>query len=298
MNAMTKPPGVQIMTDYADAPILFSSADMPLGIKAGTSIFIDPETKIDLSFATDTAIALLGDMRPGMDYALHLKEDGTVQVCLADAANPLQRGAFAGFHYALGSNASARAGGDSIPQINPHSFWDIGFRPACPDPRGMELRVFPDGRLIWGDIFFLGTRHREVGTSRAGEIIATGETLDRLDYKTAVAILASHGKRLMTYEEFIVFVYGVTERSVAPRRPTRTGLDAPRTSAGGLMQATGNIWTWGTDGDPDDPRPSVFGGSWLVGSNAGSRFALLDYWPGDSFVSIGVRAASDHLQPE
>lgn len=298
MNAMTKPPGVQIMTDYADAPILFSSADMPLGIKAGTSIFIDPETKIDLSFATDTAIALPGDMRPGMDYALCLKEDGTLDVLLADAVNPLERGAFAGFHYALGSNASARAGGDSISQINPHSFWDVGFRPTCQDPRGMVLVTLPGNRCVWVDIYLLNASHADLGTSRSFETIADGASLDVLDYAAAAKIVAEHGKRLMTYEEFYVAAYGVKERSSASRDPKKTGLDAERTSRFGLMQATGNMWVWGTDGDPDEQRPSFFGGSWLSGSFAGSRGANLDYWPEYSSGLIGVRAASDHLQPE
>lgn len=40
-------------------------------------------------------------------------------------------------------------------------------------------------------------------------------------------------------------------------------------------------------------RPSIFGGSWINGSNAGSRYANLDYWPENSNENIGVRAASD-----
>lgn len=40
-------------------------------------------------------------------------------------------------------------------------------------------------------------------------------------------------------------------------------------------------------------RPSIFGGSWINGSNAGSRYANLDYWADNSNDNIGVRAASD-----
>ena len=297
MNAMTKPPGIQIMTDYASAPILFSSPEIPLGIKGGTLIFVNPEAKIDENFPDDTAVDLPGDMRPGMDYALYLK-DGALEVLLADAVNPLERGAFAGFHYALGSNASSRAGGDSIPQINPHSFWDVGFRPACPDPRGMALVTLPGDRRVWVDIYLLNSSHADLGTSRSFETIADGASLDVLDYATAAKIVADHGKRLMTYEEFHTAAYGVKERSSASRDPKKTGLDAERTSRFGLMQATGNMWVWGTDGDPEDPRPSIFGGSWILGSSAGSRCASLDCWPENSDGSIGVRAASDHLQPE
>jgi hypothetical protein len=63
----------------------------------------------------------------------------------------------------------------------------------------------------------------------------------------------------------------------------------------GIFDATGTMWQWGTDGDPDNPRPSVFGGSWLSGGSAGSRCAHLACWPGDSSGSIGARGASDHL---
>lgn len=40
-------------------------------------------------------------------------------------------------------------------------------------------------------------------------------------------------------------------------------------------------------------RPSIFGGSWLNGENAGSRYANLDYWPENSNENIGARGASD-----
>lgn len=42
-------------------------------------------------------------------------------------------------------------------------------------------------------------------------------------------------------------------------------------------------------------RPSIFGGSWINGENAGSRYANLDYWPENSNENIGARGASDDL---
>ena len=45
-------------------------------------------------------------------------------------------------------------------------------------------------------------------------------------------------------------------------------------------------------------RPSIFGGSWINGSNAGSRYANLDYnWPENSNENIGARAACDDPFP-
>ena len=42
-------------------------------------------------------------------------------------------------------------------------------------------------------------------------------------------------------------------------------------------------------------RPSIFGGSWINGSNAGSRYANLDNGAENSNENIGARGASDHL---
>ena len=46
------------------------------------------------------------------------------------------------------------------------------------------------------------------------------------------------------------------------------------------------------------PRASIFGGSWMNGQNAGSRYANVAYnWPDNSNDNIGARGRSDHLQP-
>ena len=44
-------------------------------------------------------------------------------------------------------------------------------------------------------------------------------------------------------------------------------------------------------------RASIFGGSWINGDNAGSRYANLDYWPGLSLENFSARGRSDHLKP-
>jgi hypothetical protein len=44
-------------------------------------------------------------------------------------------------------------------------------------------------------------------------------------------------------------------------------------------------------------RPSIFGGSWINGDNAGSRYANLDYWPENSNENIGARGACDDPFP-
>ena len=281
---------ISIHNPSPSAPILLATGPTSISIAAGTLVEIGDRT---YSYDRETAIAI-DELVPGSDYAVGINAMGDLFATVAND-NPLKADFFAGFHFAPGGNATDRKGGDSTPAINPHSLWDIEYRPACPDPRGM-VRVIV-GNIVWVDIYLLGIDHANDGTSRFSVPLANGNTLDVLDYKTAKSILEGHGKRLMTYDEFRTAAHGVTERSAANNRPRATGLDAARTSLYGLMQATGNLWVWGTDGDIDDPRPSLFGGSWLGGECAGSRFAFLGYWPEDSYGRIGARGASDHLTP-
>lgn len=293
MNVTTQTSALPAASQTAPGkPILAIIGASTLAIRAGTAITIAGMAHV---FDTDTPVAL-SDLIPGEDYGIRLDGDGKPIASLLGPENPIDAGWIAGFHFAPGSNAEARAGGDNVPAINPHSFWDVGFRPSCPDPRGMTLVEVGTGH-VWVDIYLLGTEHKRNGTSRCGAAIADGYSLDRLNYQDATAIYAEHGKRLLTYDEFRAAAFGVTEKSSAPGDPNTTGIDAARTSRFGLMQATGNLWQWGTDGDPEDPRPSIFGGSWFYGSNAGSRFAILDYWPVYSHEFISARGACDHLIP-
>ncbi|MBB3608628.1 hypothetical protein [Rhizobium sp. BK602] len=283
---------IRIHRSDLTTPILATSAATTVAIRAGTVIEIDGQPH---AFGQETPIAL-DHIAVGTDYGVSIDANGK-PVAQALSGNPRDSGFVAGFHAAPGGCALERNGSDAIPAINPYSLWDMDFRPACPDPRGMTLVEAKDGHRFWVDIYLLGVDYKEHGTSRHGIEIADGRSLDRLDFKTAAGIYASHGKRLLTYDEFRTAAFGVTERSSADRDPKTTGLDAARTSKFGLMQATGNLWVWGTDGDIDDPRPSLFGGSWLGGSVAGSRYADLGYWPGSSHGNLSARGGSDHMAP-
>lgn len=259
-----------------------------LAIKAGTSVTIDATTH---TFEAETDIVLF-EPAAGTDYDVWVDPDGNaVAFKRGEAPDLVGATVIGGFHFAPGGNAVALTGGDDLPAINPYSFWDLNWRPACADPSGMALI---DGRF-WADIYLTGTDHAAAGTSRFGQPIADGRSLRKLDFEAAKAILTQHGKQLLSAEDFFAMAYGVTERTSCEDEPEATGLDAARTSRWGIMQATGNMWVWGTDGHPDDPRPSLFGGSWVSGSVAGSRFADLVCWPGNSGGRIGVRGRSDHL---
>ncbi|RVD64770.1 hypothetical protein [Mesorhizobium sp. M7A.F.Ca.ET.027.03.2.1] len=256
---------------------------------------------------TDHEVSLhTADLVGGRDFIILANEEG--DVVAIPAGDVVAEGfvEIGGFHFAPGGNATGRSGGDSEPAINPFSCWDLNFRPACPDPRGTALVDMPDGTKIWVDIYKLGVNHMDKGTSCFGETIADGVDLpqfvnrpglaEAMDYATAAAIMAHHGKQLLSYDEFRVAAFGVTEKTAASRDPKATGLDAARTSQRGIMQATGNLWDWGHDGDPETPRASIFGGSWFNGSSAGSRYADLDCWPVYSNDDISARGRSDHLQ--
>ena len=281
-----------------DAPALMTTGAKSLVIRAGTAFN-------GRGFDFDTLVPN-GDgdlLDAGGDYAVLVGASAIIceRVTSLDLlSNPDVIG---GFHYAPGYNAEARAGGNEEPAINPYSMWDVSFMPACKDPRGMTMIDVPRNRF-WCDIYLLAKDHLQHGTSRHSATIADGDDapqnpaggyFDELDYATAVAVMKHHGKQLLTYSEFVAAAYGVKERSAAGRDPDVTRLDAAHTSTFGVIQATGNLWVWGTDGDPDDPRPSLFGGSWFVGSLAGSRYAVLATWPEFSNGSLGARGRSDHL---
>jgi hypothetical protein len=277
-------------------PAFVATGRAALAIRGGTAFR-------DRKFTEDTPVPLPdAGLKAGADYGLVVTHDSLAleQITGVPAADKY----LGGFHFAPGGNAAARAGGDDVPAINPWSLWDAHFRPVCRDPRGMAL-VETERLRFWCDIYLLGAEHLEKGTSRYGVTIADGADppqnpdggrFARLDYATAVAVTKHHGKGLLSLEEFFTAAYGVTEKTAVGKDPRVTKLDPARTSKFGLMQATGNVWVWGHDGDPDLPRASIFGGSWLSGDLAGSRCANVGYWPEYSIVHLGARGRCDHLQ--
>jgi hypothetical protein len=306
-TAELKQNDTRIQRTDAASPILVTTGGSAIAIRAGTAIEYKGNS---YAFDVETPVTV-GELMPGQDYGVGLDRDGKPFADLLGPPNPLDEGWFAGFHYAAGGCAKGKTGGDTIPTINPFSLWDLGFRPACRDPRGMALVETKVGGRFWADIYLLAVDHNEHGTSRCGATIADGRDLPmrpdgsgkfkKLDYAAAAEICAHHDKRLLGAEEFFAAAYGVKERCSRDKEPTVTGaLDdgAERfISQRGLFDVTGTMWQWGTDGHPDDPRPSVFGGSWIGGSNAGSRYAFLGVWAVDSFGLLSARAGSDHMGP-
>ena len=271
-----------ILTDDADFQVslrnAFAKADpdsVAFTAPSGSTVSLKAGAYIELAglgyvFAADTAVQMPA-LTPGTDYAIYLCNDGTLR---ADANFSAPTGfttatsrKIGGFHYAPGSNALAQAGGDAVAAINPYSLWDLKWRPACADPRGMTLVA----DTFWCDIYLLGVDHHVNGTSRHGVTIADGDsppkvptlfggngsTTYALTQFTAAEIMKSAGKSLLDYAEFSAAAYGVSEAVQRGTDPVTTGLsnnnvgssnaDEKFTSKWGVVQAAGCMWTWGRD---------------------------------------------------
>ena len=298
-------------------------------IKAGTKVHVG-ETVVTFASATDITMPAL---TAGTDYAIWVKDNATILATTnfssaPDAGNWRKIG---GFHYAPGGNAAAMAGGDATPAINAYSFWDLKFRPACPDPRGMTLVA----DSFWADIYMLGVDHLTNGTSRYNVSIASGGMPPKIPTKfggtgsnyystfnwwEANEVMQSWGKRLPTYDEFAALAYGTTEAASSGGSGVPTtgvsGTGATRawnnfTSRWGVIQATGCTWTWGGFGggaagagwtSNAGGRGATyqlenavrFGGGWGDAVSAGSRCSASNFSPSNSENATGARGVCGH----
>ncbi len=300
-------------------------------IKAGTKVDVAGTV---VMFVGATAITMPA-LTAGTDYAIWVKDDATIQATTNFSSAP---GAgnwrkIGGFHYAPGGNAAAVAGGDTTPAINAYSLWDLKFRPACPDPRGMALVA----DSFWSDIYLLGVDHLTNGTSKYNVSIADGSAPPKIptkfggDGSTAYStlnwweaneVLQSWGKRSPTYDEFAALAYGTTEATSSGGSDVPTtgvsGTGATNawnkfTSRWGVIQATGCLWIWGgefgggaagaawtanTGGRGSTYQMEnavIFGGTWGSSTEPGSRCSSWLYSPTNSVNNLGARGVCDHL---
>jgi len=294
-----------------------------VSVKAGTSVSV---FGAPLRFPTATAV-VMPTLTAGTDYAIYACTDGTIR---ADAnfsaptgyttANTRKIG---GFHYAPGGHSGSPGGGNTTPGIWATSFWDLKFKPNCPDPRGMEF--FSN---TWMDMYITNTDAITLGSSAYNVTMADGSsppkvplafggngttTYGSYTWFEAAELAMAMGKRLPTQREFMAHAYGTTEASSIGTDQVNTILNAAYTSAAGLFQATGVLHIWGDDrGGPaaaaswnantegrgseyNAPNASLLGGDWGAGSPAGSRCSLWSVAASYSLYSIGSRFACDHL---
>lgn len=331
------------------APCLIKTSATTLAIKAGTHVKIG---NAYVSLTVQTAVVMPAVMTPGEDYAVFVHPDGTASAVADPYFDPAEApvpGALkiGGFHYGLTAPGTTPASGgfattgftntggnypwtqvrvDRIAGINEFSIWDLTFR-SKGEQHGFS---FDPQRKVWDAIYFCSPDHLANGISRYNTPVASGTVLPkipveyggdgtatygRLSAYEALEIVASHGCRLMTQEEFASGALGVTEgqslggaASTIPASKREPGY----TSRIGLEQATGHIWTIG------GPLTSVGGSAWTAGpnrgqfyggaglplfggsrdnaANSGSRasYWYIDFW--SSNLSVGLRAACDHYQ--
>lgn len=261
----------------AFSPAFTKTGAGTLSVKAGTSAMV---AGVKVSWAADTAITMPA-LTGGTDYAIYVCTDGSIR---ADSNQSAPSGyttgnsrKIGGFHYGLTAAGTTVAGGsfatagngmiwtqgavDDIAGINKYSLWDLKFRPACSDPRGMALV----GGRVWVDIYLCSTDTAANGTSKAGSNIASGTVLPKipaafggngvttypsLNWWVANELARANQKRLMWEHEFVEAAYGVTENqsidATASTYPT-TQRNAGYTSKYGIEQASGHHWTWGQD---------------------------------------------------
>ena len=261
----------------------------------------------------------------GTDYAIWAKTDGTLEATSNHTSPPTANARkIGGFHYAAGGNATAQSGGNTTAQINEYSLWDLKFRPACSDPRGMALVAGG----FWVDIYLANTDCDTNGTSKYNVTIGDGSsppkvptafggngstTYGSLTWFESCELASAFGKRLLTQREFMAMAYGTTEASSIGSDQGSTILNAAYTSKWGVMQSAGVMWVWGDDragpfasaawnantegrgSEYNAPNAVLLGGDWNDGATAGSRCSIWGDAASNSGSVIGARFSCDHL---
>ena len=329
-------------------PCLVKTSATTLAVKASTHVKIGNGY---ISFTAQTTVSM-PTLTPGEDYAVFVHPDGTASALadpfFAPAAAPVP-GALkiGGFHYGLTAPGTTPASGgfattgftnsggnyvwtqarvDRVAGINEFSIWDLTHR-SKGEQHGF---TFDPQRKVWDAIYFCSPDHITNGISRYNTPVASGTvppkiplgeyggngvmTYGRLSAYEALEILASHGCKLMTQEEFASGALGVTEgQSLGGAASTipATKREPGYTSRIGLEQATGHICTIG------GPLTSEGGSAWTAGPNrgnfcggaglplfggnrvdaatSGSRTSSWNHVFWASGSHIGLRAACDHL---
>lgn len=327
-------PALGITTSNAGNAGLFKKADSTTvaftktgAFAVSTSQAITAEVNgVVQNIAAGTVITMPGGPVPGTDYAVWAKPGGTLEATSNHTSPPVANSRkIGGFHYAPGGNASAQAGGNTTPQINEYSFWDLKFRPTCSDPRGMTLV----GGGYWVDIYLTGVDAITNGSSKYNVTMADGSSPPKVptmfggngttNYGTytwfeAMELATAFGKRCPNQQEFMSAMYGTTEATSIGTDQVSTILNAAYTSKWGVVQATGVLWvrgierggpnagaTWnanteGRGSEYNAPNAALFGGRWGLSSLSGSRCSSWHDAASDSSTNIGSRFVSDHLQ--
>jgi len=324
IDALTVPGGVYGLFRKADPTIAAFTKTGNFTVSTATTLYVEVNGVLK-TIASSAAVTMPGSAVAGTDYAIWAKTDGTLEATSNHTSPPTANARkIGGFHYAPGGNAAAQSGGNTTAQINEYSFWDLKFRPACSDPRGMTLVAGG----FWCDIYLTGVDAITNGTSKYNVTHADGAsppkvpalfggngstTYGSLTWFEASELARAFGKRPLFQSEFMAAAYGATEASSVGADQGSSVLNAAYTSKWGVIQASGVLWVWGQErGGPfaaaswnantegrgseyNAPNAAFFGGAWNFGAISGSRTS---YWVVAASYSgdfIGLRCACDHL---
>jgi len=281
------------------APAFIKDGADSLSIKVGTAIAV-----ADTKLTVDTIAPILTPtLVAGSDYSIFACTDGTFRASdpggAPDGYLPEEVREIGGFHYAPGGNATAyNTGGNSTPQINEYSFWDLKFRPSCPNPRGMTF--VPLGRF-WTDIY-PACRNPEArgSTSSFGGTIADGRDSTTwpvnptilggngsITYPDAAGynlmeFINAYGKTLATTAQFRNAAYGVVENQSRGVNWSVAELVPASTSKWGVMMATGCGFQFGCEYSVD---ANIFDTA-AYGNAAGGRGQIWSYGSGQGITQL------------
>lgn len=277
--------------------ISITSADpIPAGLWGGFWIFI----KSDRSFYIQSVSPTSTEHDFVDEFPLHNSNERVVGLVTVDGGQLGVVPGVSGLDEAPHTFHSFSARGQSI---NPHSVWDLNWRPSCQDPRGMTC---VNGKF-WMDIY-LTAKDAELSygglTSVANAVIADGSNrmirpsslgvgLSPHDWWSCSQIAGAYGKSLPSVEELHEAAYGSLAGVWLQTDRISTYYYAALTSVFGLCQSYGQNWVWTRDsGDAIDKR-LIWGGHW-GNPSAGTRY-LFSELATNSFNRHGSRFRADHL---
>ncbi|MDE5179949.1 phage tail protein [Vibrio fluvialis] len=260
----------------------------------------------------------------GVDYAIYATADGLVvsnNFTVPDGYTAENSRRVGGFHY--GNN-----------EFKDYSFYDLHFRPACKDPRGMVIDI--SGSRFWNDIYLLNSTPDALGTSAYNAQIADSSSpckipalwggdgtvqYPNLTQYIATEVLAAYGKRLPSNDEFEILALGSTPGYAVGADPVTTKFDVNARSKNGSEQVSGHLWQWGkgvwergdgssgydwyaadTNGegmvysaDPQSIGAVLLGANWGESGHAGARASLWAFETWSMGSDVGARGLCDHL---
>jgi hypothetical protein len=314
-------------------PLFYKTAATTISVTAGSVLN-------GVVYDTATAVTMPGSFTNNTDYAIW--QHPTTGALVADAsftsapAGATGGSIVGGFHHIPSGRPTAVNSGSptATPEILEYSIWDLTWRPACPDPRGMTC---VDGRF-WCDLYFCGSTSyagsdfTAVPSSKIGLTIADASNPPRIpaiyggngtttyssfdskgpgSWYDFAEVASSFGKRLISWLEFQHAAFGGPENNSRSGDPGTVIWE--RVSLWGLAQSTGTLYSWGSDvqgntggswtsatGDRGDVEQSGYSAVLLGGRNgfesySGSRSASWNNAPSNAYSYVSARFAADHL---